>query len=230
MLQTVHALIIEKRLEGPDPVDDIAREELMAWLETARIEGVELVVVSLPDALELYAIAAERTRAFRIVLRSLRERLQTLREYREWRTAELIGGAAVHRLLSRAAGVLSSKGRFDAAAVIYSAATLSSEVGTLGSRLAPLFWAAANVRHRVGCETTFDPRDAGESAQVERMAAERIVEEEFASFRSRQAELGLVKTRSSRPPGFNSRSFELHERASLLRVRFTRRPRPARLA
>jgi hypothetical protein len=190
---------------------------------------VDLVVVSLPDALELYAIAAERTRAFRVVLRSLRERLQTLREYREWRTAELVGGTAVHRLFSRAAGLLSSAGRFDAAAVIHAATTLSSQVGTLGPRLAPLFWAAANVRHRVGCETTFDPRDADESAEVERLAAERILEEEFASFRSRQAEHGIVKARSSRPPGFNSRSFELHERASLLRVRFTRRPKPARL-
>lgn len=229
-LYTIHALILDKSTDGHDAIGDIARDEHMDWLQMARIDGVSLVVLSLPDALELYAVGAERTRAFRIVLRALQEHLRALPRYRELRTAELIGSAAVNRLFCRAAGLVSTRSPGDAAATILTAATVSLEVGSLGSRLAPLFWAAGTVQHRVTCETNFDPRGFGESDDVERLAAERIVEEELASFRSRQAEAANVRWQSSRPPGFNKRSFELHERASLLRVRLSRRRRKERIA
>jgi hypothetical protein len=130
-------------------------------------------------------------------------------------TAELIGGAAVHRLLQMAAGLMTNSEPFDAAATIHASASLSSAAGSLGSRLAPLFWAATTVCHRVRLETDFDSAHPVRS-ENERMAAERIVEEEFISYRSQQAAATGVP-RSGR--SWQARKFEQDERESTVRIR-----------
>ncbi len=218
----VHALVIERARGEAEVSGNVAleftRAEQCAWLEHAARLNLCLMVVSAPDSLELYSTAKDRLGAFRPALEALRARLKSEPHAGKTPTKELSGSAAAERLLSRAAGLLSSRpGEQEPASLVRAAASTASGFETLGSTLGTLCWAAAGVAQRVHEETLFGkPGVELDVCDVDRLAAERIVEEEAARWR---LELDELKRSVSPPAEPAPAEFQVEEPGSHIRIR-----------
>jgi len=162
-------------------------EEIAAWSGLAARQGASLVVMVSDDAIELYSTEHDRKRAFRAVMESLASRVQLRHELGRCRTLERRGTDAVRHLFQRAAGVVPGGGR-PFLARMHAATAIASTHAALGPTLASLFRSGANVGLRVRLEaaTAASPFVLSD---LELLTAERIVEEELASFQSQEAEL-----------------------------------------
>lgn len=209
--ETVVALLIE-RGDAWAGAFEFNSEEQHGWLQHAALEDLCLLVIAAEDALEIYTTDRDRLAAFRPVVASLKARLTSQPMAGKTPTKELTGRAAAERLLSRAAGLVRT-GAGGNEATVRAAATLAAAFGTLGSTLGTLCWAAATVTQRVREETgALAVRDP-----VDELAAERVVEEELARWRSE-----LAKLRRSLPPGASQEpadKFHADEPGSLIRVK-----------
>ncbi|MGC4089612.1 MAG: hypothetical protein QM756_17340 [Polyangiaceae bacterium] len=174
----------------PDDVRSALRvphEEVAAWSSHAARLGASLVVMASEDGIDLYSTERDRKRAFRAVMEGLATRVQLRHELGRSRTSELRGNDVARYLLQRAAGVAEGGGRPFLARMHVASSTASTHA-SLGPTLASLFRIAANVGLRVRLEasSSASPFVLGE---LETLTAERIVEEELASFQSQEAEL-----------------------------------------
>jgi len=220
----VYCLVIPRRSDGDESLlsENLLRfstAEQRHWLDEAARQDLCLIVVSAPDALELYSTANHRLMAFRPLLSELQIRLAIEPAAGRLRTQQLSGSAAAKRLLDRAAGVLGSRHDVRAAAhSIHNAAALASALDTLGSTLGSLCWAAASVAERVHDEVGTSPTAEDE------LAAERIVDEELARWRSELAQLRRT-LRPSLPPTERALSSYLPEEpGSLVRIKIPKNP------
>jgi len=215
----VYCLVIPRSGNAGETLLRFSAAEQRHWLDEAARQDLCLIVVSAPDALELYSTAKHRLRAFRPVLSELQIRLATQPAAGKLRTQQLSGSAAAKRLLDRAAGVLGSEPDLRASALsIHNAAALASALDTLGSTLGSLCWAATSVARRVHDEVGTRPTAEDE------LAAERIVDEELARWRSDLAQLRRT-LRPSLPPTERALSSYLPEEpGSLVRIKIPRNP------
>ncbi len=99
------------------------------------------------------------------------------------------GAGAVRHLFIHAVH-FGAAGATHPASYIHGAAALSAACTALGPTLASLFRAAANVGRRVRNETSLDDSNVSAALrEVESLAAERIVEEELATWQAQEAEI-----------------------------------------
>lgn len=190
----VHCLLIHRGGAGADGLLRFTASDQRHWLDEAARQDLSLIVVSAPDALELYSTAAHRSQAFRPAIAALQVRLALQASTGKLRTRQLSGTPAAQRLLDRAAGVLGPETDVRASALlIHNAAALASALDTLGSTLGSLCWAAASVAQRVHDEGAIASEPDAE------FEARRIVDEELARWRAELAELRRT-LRPSQPP------------------------------
>ena len=122
-------------------------------------------------------------------MKAMAARVQIIPELGKTRTLSLCGADAARHLFTHAAQ-LGAAGTTHPASSIYRAAALSAASTALGPTLASLFRAAANVGRRVRHETSLDDSNASPALrEVESLAAERIVEEELATWQAQEAEI-----------------------------------------
>jgi glutamyl-tRNA reductase len=200
------------------------RDEHLRWLARAAAKSASLVILQGPDRIELYSTEAEHRRAFGAVIEALSARVFNEPELGRTRTLELSGDAAVRHLFKRVAA-LEPNGSGDVKLVgqVHAAAALASAATALGPTLGLVFRCAANVGRRIRQETTFgNPQAAAEVRALERLAAERILEEEFAAWQAGASELRRIRLSSNAPPRV-SRPFLHDEPGSSLRLRAAKR-------
>lgn len=186
MEDPIFALVIQK--SSPDNATlGFSASEQRRWLEHAARHDLCLMVLSTPDALELYSTAKHRTLAFRPALSQLQTRVALHPESAKTPTRQLSGPVAAQRLLERAAGLHAHAGDWrEGASLIRDAAARSAAYDTLGSTLGSLCWAAASVAERTQQEAAGD----------DEFEIQRIIGEELERWRAELAEL----RRSLRPP------------------------------
>lgn len=215
----VHCLIIPKSDGGAEALLRFSAAEQRHWLDEAARQDLCLIVISAPDALELYSTAAHRLLAFRPALTALQVRLALRPALGKLRTRQLCGSAAAQRLLDRAAGVAGSEADVrTSAALIHNAAALASALDTLGSTLGSLCWTAASVAQRVHDEDAVAPKPGAE------FEARRIVDEELARWRAELAELRRTLRPSLPPTERALASYIPEEPGSLVRIKIPRNP------
>jgi len=213
----VHCLVIPRSSDSADGLLRFSAGEQRDWLHEAARQDQCLIVVSAPDALELYSTANHRLLAFRPALAALQVRLALQPAAGKLRTRQLGGSAAAQRLLDRAAGVVGSQTDVRASALlIHNAAALASALDTLGSTLGSLCWAAASVAQRVHEEV-----DGATKPDAE-FEARRIVDEELARWRAELAELRRTLRPSLPPTERALSSYVPEEPGSLVRIKIPR--------
>ena len=215
----VHCLVIPRSSDGADGLLRFSAAEQRHWLDEAARHDVCLIVISAPDALELYSTAAHRLLAFRPALAELQIRLALQPGVGKLRTRQLSGSAAAGRLLDRAAGLLASNSAEHepdvraSALLIHNASALASALDTLGSTLGSLCWAASSVAQRVHDEVGVRP-PPGTAFE-----ARRIVDEELARWRSELAQLRRTLRPSVPPTERALASYRPEEPGSLVRIK-----------
>jgi glutamyl-tRNA reductase len=166
----------------------ISADEQLAWLACAAQCNSALVVLLTDNAIEFYTIGRDRANALRPVLETFAARILVGPELGMTRMIEHTGHGAARHLLKCAAGLVpAAPGAQRSAVRILRAVALSPASKALGGTLGPLFRAAANVGRRVRRETLLKGSGASPALrEVEVLAAERIVEEEFAIWQMQQ--------------------------------------------
>jgi hypothetical protein len=193
---TVHLLIIDLPQAPSASREALAfpRDEQLAWLSRAAARGTSLVALLTDHSIELYSTESDRTQAFRPVLESLATRMKSMPVLGKARTVTKSGATAARHLLRRAGGLgseLLGDPRF--VTQLHAATALSTFKNALGSTLGSLFRAAASVGRRVRQETALgDPNATLALREVDQLSAERIVEEELASWQTQEAEITRV--------------------------------------
>jgi glutamyl-tRNA reductase len=163
-------------------------------------EGIELVVVSTAERLELYSTDASQATAFRVVLRELIRRAGGQDELRSLPTIEASGASVAQHLLRLAAGIEGSSG-LAILAELNLAVARSRRAGTLGSESSPLFASAVEAGWRAYCETSVgDPTRSNAEREVALLEAERIVEAALVAWKADRASAA----RARRPAMFDT--------------------------
>jgi hypothetical protein len=149
------------------------------------------VVLHSDDTVEFYTTDEDRLVALRPALKTFAAKVRSQPGLGKTRTVEQTGAGAARHLLKYAAELASSApGTARSASEIHGAAALSAASTSLGSTLASLFRAAANVGRRVRQETSLNnPKSSPALRELEAFAAERIVEEELATWQAQEAEI-----------------------------------------
>lgn len=210
----VHCLLLPKSGGASNGILHFTAAEQRHWLDEVARQDLCLMVVSAPDALELYSTAAHCLQAFRPALAALQVRLALQPAFGTLRTRQLSGSAAAQRVLDRAAGLLGPAADVrGAASLIHNAAAVASALDTLGSTLGSLCWAAASVAQRVHEEGAIAPAPDAE------FEARRIVDEELARWRAELAELRRTLRPSAPPTERALASYIPEEPGSLVRIK-----------
>ena len=197
----------------------ISSEDLLDWLGRASEQSRSLVVLLTKGAFMFYTTEHDRRVTLRPVLATLAKRVRELPDLGNIRTIEQTGVAVARQLLTYAVQA-AAHGIANKTSEIHDAVELSTASSTLGPTLASLFRAATDVERRVRQETVLnDPNTCASLREVESFAAERIVEEELATWQSLEAEFN----RATEPVPPTSRRyalpFESREPASEVRLR-----------
>jgi hypothetical protein len=158
-------------------------EQLEHWLGRAAASGAPLVIVHHPDSLDLYSTRAGRKTAYTPLLASAWTVARSLPELSRGQARELRGAAVVRYLLRQAAGLdpfeLDGLRRERIAAARRKAAKAGSSCEILDQ----LFGAAIRTAERAASETELaSPSSTRALRELSALEAERIVEEEIASF------------------------------------------------
>lgn len=208
----IFALVIQKR-DSSDRALGVSTAEQRHWLEQAARHDLCLMVLSTPDALELYSTAKHKTAAFRPALALLQTRVAMHPESAKTPTRQLSGTSAAERLLERAAGLHSPTGDWrEGARLIRDAAARATGYDTLGSILGSLCWTAASVAERA-------QREAEGHDEFE---VQRLIGEELERWR---AELAELRRSLSPPPLPTERAlapYQPEEPGSLIRIKVPR--------
>jgi hypothetical protein len=188
----IHALIIEfpPRSDGGRDALVLSRDEQLAWLKGAAERGASLVVLVTDDAIELYSTERDRKLAFRAALQGLAARVKDLPGLAKARTVAKYGADAARHLMRRAGGrSLDLKGALRFVTQLHAATALSAYSAALGANVGALFRAAVTVSRRVRKETALgDASATGALRELERLSADRIVEEELAAWQAQEVE------------------------------------------
>lgn len=196
----------------------ITRDEHTNWLTSAAGKGRSLLVLRTDDSVDFYTTNRDRFVALRPVIESLAARVKNVPELGKTRTVERCGTDAARHLMVHAARQIVS-GSTHPGSSIHGAAALSAASTALGPTLGSLFRAAANVGRRVRQETTLHDSNIDPALQeMETFVADRIVEEELATWQAQEAEIQRATSEIPRvaPP---RSSFEKQEPVSEVRLR-----------
>ncbi len=229
--ESIHVLCIDTGAL-PAPLRDalkVNHDEQLSWMTAAAERGHSLLVLRTADSIEFYTTDQDRSVALRPAIEALAARVTAKPELGKTRTLQLSGNEAARRLFGHAAQ-LDAKvaGATLSSSSIQRAAALSAACTALGPTLASLFRAAANVGRRVRQETSLDDANASQAwREVETLAAERIVEEELATWQAQEAE--IQRATGDLPPVVAPRKvpFESPEPASEVRLRIGTTIRPS---
>ncbi|HEY3496484.1 MAG TPA: hypothetical protein VGK73_17415 [Polyangiaceae bacterium] len=184
----IHVLVIElpELPEAERAALAFSRDEQLAWLKAAARRSASLVVLVGERSLELYSLESERERAFRAVLESLRGRVKDVPAFAKVRTVAKRGIVAARHLVQRAGGADEVPRLMTQ---LHAATALSAYSAALGMEVGALFRAAVAVSRRIRKETALgDPNAPQALREIERLAADRIVEEELAAWQAQAAE------------------------------------------
>jgi len=196
-------------------------DEQLSWMTAAAELGCSLVVMCTDDSIELFTTDRDRYVALKPVLRAMAERVCKRPDLGSTATVQLERDAVARRLFVHAAGMKASHCRTTTtASTIHRAAAISAASTALGPMLASLFRAAANVARRVRQETALESAGTSESLrELETFAAERIVEEELATWQAQEAEIQRETTDLPGLERLSNSSFSSPEPASEVRLR-----------
>jgi len=204
-------------------------DEELSWMTSAAERGRSLLILRTTNSIELYTTDQDRFVALRPAIEALAARVGNMPELGKTNTLQLSGAEAARHLFCHAAQVEPlTAGVPSSASSIQRAAALSAAATALGPTLASLFRAAANVGRRVRQETLLDDSSASQALrEVEAFAAERIVEEELATWQAQEAE--IQRATGDQPvimkPG--RAQFETSEPVSEVRLRIGTTIRPS---
>ncbi len=227
--EEIHILSI-KISSVPEGVRDalnITRDEHINWLTAAAERGRSLLVLRTDDSVEFYTTNHDRFVALRPVIESLAARVQILPALGKARAVERRGTDAARQLMVHAAKQ-SACGSTHPGSSIHGAAALSAASTALGPTLGSLFRAAANVGRRVRQETVLHDSNIDATLQeMAELAADRIVEEELATWQAQEAEIQRATSEIPRVGAPRHATFDRPEPVSevKLRVGTTIRPR-----
>ena len=197
------------------------RDEQLDWLSRAAERGRSLVVLQTDNTLEFYTTERDRRATYRPVVESMAMRVRSWPQLGRARCLEQTGITVARHLFRYAAEVAcTAKGNANSTSQIHGAAALSAASAALGPTLASLFRAAANVGRRVRQETLLkDPNTSPSLREVESLAAERIVEEELATWQAQEAEVERAAEQLPHIVQCYLRPFESQEPSSEVRLR-----------
>jgi hypothetical protein len=165
----------------------LSLDEQLGWMAAAAEQGRSLVVLCTRSTIELYTTDHDRWIALRPVLQSMADRVRVMPSLGQTRTVQLAGPSAARQLFGYAAMIDGM------APTIHRASAISAANTALGPTLASLFRTAANVARRVRQETSLQTRELSESVrEMEQLSAQRIVEEELATWQAQEAEIERV--------------------------------------
>lgn len=196
-------------------------DEQLGWMAAAAERGCSLVVLSTEDTIEFYTTDRDRFVALRPVMQCMADRIRVVPALGQTRTVQLSGATAARRLFGHAAQLHAVRPSATVAAnAIHRAAALSATNTALGPTLASLFRTAANVARRVRQETALEAAALGNSLRdIELLAAERIVEEELATWQAQEAEIQRLSSELPEMMAPSKSSFAHQEPASEVRLR-----------
>ena len=218
--EEIHILSIKVSSLPEDLRDalNVTRDEHTSWLTAAAERGRSLLVLRTDDSVEFYTTNRDRFVALRPVIESLAARVKIAPELGTARTVERRGTDAARQLMVHAARQNGS-GSTHPGSSIHGAAALSAASTALGPTLGSLFRAAANVGRRVRQETALHDSNIDLALQeMETLAADRIVEEELATWQAQEAEIQRATSEMPRVAQPRS-SFEKPEPVSEVRLR-----------
>jgi hypothetical protein len=189
--ETVYLLTIELPASDRENRLCFSRREQAAWCAEAGARGASLVVLLSDDRIELYSTERDRTSAFRPVLKALAAAARKHPELRRARTVSKSGTLAALHLLRHAAGLEGEAlGDPRFVAELHMATATAGASLALGPSLGSLFRASANAHRRIRQETALgDPAADPTLRELERLSAERIVEEELLAWQAQEAEI-----------------------------------------
>ena len=197
---TIHLLQIDlsELSEGLRSVIELALQERESWLAQAAEHGCSLLVLVTQTTIELYTTDADRCDVLRPVLQTFAAKVSEQPELSQTRTIEQTGTVVARHVLAYAAQQAAAHADcVDAVSEIHHSAALSADYAALGTTLASLFRAAANVGRRVRQETLLNEPDISHPVrELEILAADRIVEEELATWQAQEAEIERTIQRS----------------------------------
>lgn len=215
----LHYLTIDLSLADPAlrEVFALPGEEVRDLLCLAGERGLPLMVLVAESSFTLFSTSQHHVQAFRPTLRRIRERAQG----EAWRSlrVRMASGSDVGRQLLKQA-LPTARFEPEIRAFVRSlrlAAELSATCGSLGAELGALARMTEQAAERVWNETRLGrPGSSEAEAELESMAAERIVEEELVAWQS-----SFPALRSSRRPISDAdiQLFSGEERQSVVRLR-----------
>ena len=229
--EAIHALCIDT---GSLPSDsrealEVSHDEQLDWMRAAAERGCSLLVLCTPKSLEFYTTDQDRFVALRQAVTALAARVRAMPELGKTRTLQLNGNEAARHLFAHTAQLdAKSDGSSAPSFAIQRAAAQAAASTALGPTLASLFRAAANVGRRIRQETSLDDANASQALrEFETPAAERIVEEELATWQAQEAE--IQRATGSLPPvvAAGKVPFDSSEPVSEVRLRIGTTIRPS---
>jgi hypothetical protein len=223
--ESIHLLCVDLRelSEAQRTAIQVSTVDQLDWLERASEQSGSLVVLLTKSAFMFYTTVYDKRVTLRPILATLAKRVRERPDLGKIRTIEQTGITAAHQLLTFAVECGSvADGIAGTRSEIHEAIALSTASSALGPTLASLFRAASNVVRRVRQETVLNDPTAGVTLiEVESLAAERIVEEELATWQSREVEVEPTTEQVSLVAPRRLGPFDSREPASEIRLRVT---------